>query len=314
MALRYTCHTLNAANLTVQLHNNFDARYQNPETGEPIMATARIPNMISGYLIAEARFANNGIHNVLQTMRLVLSERYTDPERYFSVYEEKERTEAQAKKESALKTLEDPRWLPNLLSTCLQDERIDWKTNAERVKQILAKFSNKFGPIGVKRKTESSLHSEGSRKASRRSGKSTPRDNRSALHETDLLNSADHTLPCKHRNGAVLQNSHNDVVLLDELKRLNERLEEASNTEGESEISDALEARAKVLNLALDKTPSTAARPAPPHPAPIQTRRRAPLRRPLHLLLFYNDFVALRGLRASRAVPERHPPGRCPAQ
>ncbi|KAG6897664.1 hypothetical protein C0993_007378, partial [Termitomyces sp. T159_Od127] len=35
----------------------------------------------------------------------------------------------------------------------------------------------------------------------------------------------------------------------DELKKLNERLEEASNTEGESEISDALEARAKVRCL-----------------------------------------------------------------
>ncbi|KAG6867587.1 hypothetical protein C0993_000837 [Termitomyces sp. T159_Od127] len=58
-----------------------------------------------------------------------------------------------------------------------------------------------------------------------------------------------------------------------ELKKLDERLEEATNTEGESEISDALKARANYLtrigdkdraieaqNLALDKTPGIGSR------------------------------------------------------
>ncbi|KAG6883141.1 hypothetical protein C0993_007622 [Termitomyces sp. T159_Od127] len=150
MALRYTCHILDAADLTVQLHHNFDARYRNPETGEHIMATARTPNMDAGVLFRQAKFANGGIKDVLQAMQQVLRERYTEPEIDFRISQEKERTEAIAKKESALKTLEDPRWLPDLLSTCLQDERNDWKTNAERVKHELAKFPNKFGPIGVK--------------------------------------------------------------------------------------------------------------------------------------------------------------------
>ena len=42
----------------------------------------------------------------------------------------------------------------------------------------------------------------------------------------------------------------------EELKQLNERLEEAEKTEGESEISDALRAKANYLTRIGDKVPS----------------------------------------------------------
>ncbi|KAG6863549.1 hypothetical protein C0993_011131, partial [Termitomyces sp. T159_Od127] len=109
-------------------------------------------------------------------MRTVLRERYTVPEIDFPMSQYRERTDAEAKKASALKTLDDPEWLPNILTRSLQNPNIDWETKGDRVKHALAKFS-KFVSI-LKRKTESSLHSEGPRKASRTSGQSTPQDNR----------------------------------------------------------------------------------------------------------------------------------------
>ncbi|KAG6898036.1 hypothetical protein C0993_007143 [Termitomyces sp. T159_Od127] len=172
MALRYTDHTLDSLKLTTQLHDNFDASYWDSD-GRPLIGNARKPNIKSGDLIAEAKFGHDGIKTTLQRMHYA-------SEHGEHTAEENERKEAEVKKASGLKTLDDPQWLSDLLTSCLQDEELDWDTNSARVKHALAKFS-KFVSIQGKRKTESIMHSEGPRKASRKSGQSTPQDNRSGL-------------------------------------------------------------------------------------------------------------------------------------
>ncbi|KAG5349524.1 hypothetical protein C0989_003312, partial [Termitomyces sp. Mn162] len=177
MALRYTAHELNSAMLTHRLHEIFDAMYKDPETGEADIGTARSSNIMSGYLSLKARFANDGILTVLRRMQAILSQRYNDPEEYFRNDKkfEAERKAAKVKKAEGLKALEDSNWLPNLLNEVLDDEMIDWVTNETRVDHVLGKPPKYVSRI-PKRKTESSLHSEGSRKAARKSGKLTPHD------------------------------------------------------------------------------------------------------------------------------------------
>ncbi|KAG6901083.1 hypothetical protein C0995_001118 [Termitomyces sp. Mi166 len=136
MALRYTAHTLTSRNLTVLLHQNFDASYQDPETGE--------------YSIG----------------------------RDTSFVARRQREAAELAKDEYLKTLANPQWLPDFLREVLDNKNIDWEANAGRVNHKLGKPS-KFVPSNLKRKAESSLHSEGSRKVSRKSGTTTPQDNRS---------------------------------------------------------------------------------------------------------------------------------------
>ncbi|KAG6858864.1 hypothetical protein C0995_013334 [Termitomyces sp. Mi166 len=182
MALRYTAHTLTPWNLTVLLHQNFDASYQDPETGEYSIGNARSANMESDSLIKKACFANAGIELVLQRMRRVLCERYTDPKVSF-----KNDTDSvtqclheavEVAREAYLKRLENPQWLPDLLREVLDNKEIDWEANRGRVNHKLMK-PPKFATSNLKRKTESGLHPEGSRKVSRKSGTTTPQDNRS---------------------------------------------------------------------------------------------------------------------------------------
>ncbi|KAG6864588.1 hypothetical protein C0995_006176, partial [Termitomyces sp. Mi166 len=72
-------------------------------------------------------------------------------------------------REAYLKRLENPQWLPDLLREVLDNKEIDWKLMKPP----------KFATSNLKRKTESGLHPEGSRKVSRKSGTTTPQDNRS---------------------------------------------------------------------------------------------------------------------------------------
>ncbi|KNZ77510.1 hypothetical protein J132_05258 [Termitomyces sp. J132] len=141
MALRYTAHELNSAMLAHRLHENFDAMYKDPETGEADIGTARSSNIMSGYLSLKARFANDGILTVLRRMQVILSQRYNDPEEYFRNDKkfEAERKAAKVKKAEGLKALEDSNWLPNLLNEVLDDEMIDWVTNETRVDHLLVK-------------------------------------------------------------------------------------------------------------------------------------------------------------------------------
>ncbi|KAG6893413.1 hypothetical protein C0995_000622 [Termitomyces sp. Mi166 len=182
MALRYTAHTLTPWNLTVLLHQNFDASYQDPETGEYSIGSTRPSNMESGYLIKKACFANAGIESVLQGMRRVLCERYTDPKVSFKnatdSVAQRQRELAEVAKEAYLKRLENPQWLPDFLREVLDNKEIDWEANRGRVNHKLMK-PPKFATSNLKRKTESGLHPEGSRKVSRKSGTTTPQDNRS---------------------------------------------------------------------------------------------------------------------------------------
>ncbi|KAG5332065.1 hypothetical protein C0989_007265 [Termitomyces sp. Mn162] len=175
LALRYTAHELDSEMLTARLHENFDAMYKNPKTGKPYIGTARRANLKSGDLNDEACFANGGIQEVLLRMRHVLYQRYIDPKYTFGNSKdlEADRKAAEVKKVAGLKALEDSNWLPNLLNRILDDETVDWVTNEARVDHVLGKLPNYVSRM-PKRKTESSLHSEGSRKAARKSGNATP--------------------------------------------------------------------------------------------------------------------------------------------
>ncbi|KAG6892829.1 hypothetical protein C0995_002326, partial [Termitomyces sp. Mi166 len=181
MALRYTAHILDSEHLTSSLRENFDASYRDRE-GKPYIGTARIANMKSGHLIDEAHFANAGIESVLQGMRRVLCERYTDPKVSFKnatdSVAQRQRELAEVAKEAYLKTLENPQWLTDLFREVLDNKEIDWEANRGRVNHKLMK-PPKFATSNLKRKTESGLHPEGSRKVSRKSGTTTPQDNRS---------------------------------------------------------------------------------------------------------------------------------------
>ncbi|KAG6887787.1 hypothetical protein C0992_010739 [Termitomyces sp. T32_za158] len=139
MALRYTVHALPSGTLTRLLRDNFDAR---PETVQPFLASARRPNMKSGDLIEQARFANAGVEIVLQGLRYVLRERYTNPAREFGDLKvtAQERNEAEVRKAVKTSMLEkDPYWLPNTLADYLRDGEIDWSANAGRFKHSLTK-------------------------------------------------------------------------------------------------------------------------------------------------------------------------------
>ncbi|KAH0579077.1 hypothetical protein H2248_003233 [Termitomyces sp. 'cryptogamus'] len=183
LALRYTAHELDSGTLTHLLHENFDAMYKDPKTGETYIGTARRSNMKSGDLSAQAGFTNGGIKEVLRQMRHVLCQRYTNPKDTFGSSQkfEAERKVAEVKKAAGLKALEDSDWLPNLLDELLAHEKVDWVNNEARVDHVLQKSPNYTSRI-PKRKTESSLHSPRSRKAARKSGNSTPQCNRSIAH------------------------------------------------------------------------------------------------------------------------------------
>ncbi|KNZ76492.1 hypothetical protein J132_10298 [Termitomyces sp. J132] len=145
--------------LTLRLHENFDTLYKDPETGEAHIGSARRSNIKSGDLSTETGFANDGIRTVLRRMQVILCQRYIDPEDFFmndEIFEAK-RKAAEDEKAEGLKALEDFNWLPNLLNEVLDDELVDWVTNEARVDHQLAL--------------------EGSSKAARKGGKSTPHDN-----------------------------------------------------------------------------------------------------------------------------------------
>ena len=179
LALKYTTHKLSSATLTSVLRQNFDALYRD-EGGEACIGTARLGDIISGAVASKASFTNKGIRTILRKMRYTLKERYTDPAIDFEDDEKLQdpRKMAEVQKAKGLKALEDTKWLPNLLDDILEDPTINWDTNGARVRHVLQKFPRYLQRI-LKRKTESSLHSEGSRKAPRKSAKSTPQDNRS---------------------------------------------------------------------------------------------------------------------------------------
>ena len=181
LALKYTPHELDSGALTDTLRDNFAVMNRHPETGHARIGNARSSDMKSGDLASKANFANMGIRIVLQRARDTLSQRYIRPERVYEgddSEQKKKRETAEADKAKGLKALEDTMWLPNLLNKILEDTTINWDANGARVRHVLQKFPRYLQRI-PKRKTETSLHSEGSRKVPRKSGKSTPQDNRS---------------------------------------------------------------------------------------------------------------------------------------
>ncbi|KAG6916278.1 hypothetical protein DXG01_007571 [Tephrocybe rancida] len=139
MALRYTSHSMSGSHLTAALDGNFDASYRDLTTDQTYITEVRRLNMETGYLIRKAKFSNPGMSAVLGGMLRMLRERYTDPEepsvedRLGDVEERvTEWQKALTRKDDALRILDDPQWLPNLLGTLLGNESIGWATKGER--------------------------------------------------------------------------------------------------------------------------------------------------------------------------------------
>ncbi|KAG6814874.1 hypothetical protein H0H87_006863 [Tephrocybe sp. NHM501043] len=191
MALRYTSHGLPNIDLRTVLDDNFDAAYRDPDTERAYITRTRRLNMITGDLIQTANFSNPGMYSVLNALQGILCERYSfykEPALGIPAKRTAWELAVQGKAE-ALKILEDPLWLPNLLDAQLDNKSISWETNAKRQINPLitpAKFS--AAAIAVSSQTSSSKRksenqqSGNSRlpKASRTSGQSTPHDNPSS--------------------------------------------------------------------------------------------------------------------------------------
>ncbi|KAG6872076.1 hypothetical protein C0995_013294 [Termitomyces sp. Mi166 len=128
------------AKLAFSLRHNFDAFYWYPEKGISATGLRKGGLWRLDHLIREARFGNEGIRVVLRNMHQVLHERYTEPEGLYSHIKELDRDallknqveNGKIVKEWALKSLDDPRWLPDLLHRLLEDENIDWEHNKDR--------------------------------------------------------------------------------------------------------------------------------------------------------------------------------------
>ena len=145
MALRYTAHAMDNTQLVISLRLNFDAFFRDVE-GRRSATTLRTGGLwnFEDLIFKDARFGNEGIFVVLKRMFRVLLQRYTRPEeRLCGVRSESNQRlqefvrMEQTEKEMALQSLDDPRWLPDLLDKLLWDERIDWETNENRTEHEL---------------------------------------------------------------------------------------------------------------------------------------------------------------------------------
>ncbi|KAG6815695.1 hypothetical protein H0H87_012193 [Tephrocybe sp. NHM501043] len=186
MALRYTSHGLTSIHLRRVLDDNFDAAYRDPETDLAYIPETRRLSMMTGHLIRKAEFFNPGISNVLWALQDILCERYSFYEQpVLGIPAKRTAWELAVQgKAEALEILENPQWLPDLLSELLDDDRISWETNAKRKINPIANPTKYAAPRPIpsqtsnnKRKNQSQ-HSSNSRpsKSSRHSGRSTPND------------------------------------------------------------------------------------------------------------------------------------------
>ncbi|KAG6846614.1 hypothetical protein H0H93_012834, partial [Arthromyces matolae] len=131
LALRYTPHSLDGSELAQALRENFEDSYVHLGTGRTHISSHKRKNMISGDLVLGPRFTNEGIATVLRSMQKRLSHRYA---MHLSVMPrnptaQKEYLQDQEALKEALRPLDDPRWLPDLLTDYLDDSDIDWESN-----------------------------------------------------------------------------------------------------------------------------------------------------------------------------------------
>ncbi|KNZ76493.1 hypothetical protein J132_10299 [Termitomyces sp. J132] len=137
MTLRYTAHGMNNVQLTASLRHNFDGFWWDSEEGR-MASSFRTSGLwrLGDLIFKRARFGNQGIRVVLRNMYRVLFQRYTnteasDPDDSDRLLRGRHQITISVK-EWALKSLDEPRWMPDLLHEVLEDEKIDWQTNKDR--------------------------------------------------------------------------------------------------------------------------------------------------------------------------------------
>ncbi|KAG6807461.1 hypothetical protein H0H92_007369 [Tricholoma furcatifolium] len=178
ISLRYTAHSMEGHALAQSLYQNFDNSHINPATGQSYVSMHRASNLVSGLLVSEPAFKNAGILRALYNMRRVLGHRYMPLPPTPETPEEQEEYRFQKEvQEKGLRLLNDPQWLPTyLLTGYLNAPHTDWNSNSGFVNHTLVLPTKYTMLTKPKRKTESSYHSEGSRKSARLSNKSTPQE------------------------------------------------------------------------------------------------------------------------------------------
>ncbi|KAG6834043.1 hypothetical protein H0H93_012351, partial [Arthromyces matolae] len=187
LALRYTPHSIDGSDLAESLRKNFEDSYVNSATGRTHISSHKRLNIVSGDLVHRPRFANKGVFRVLFRMQVILSKRYAlaPPEDEDDDDPEQEEKIEQPRLKELGTPLDDPQWLPNLLTSLLDNPKIDWEFQSGFVNHRLI-FPLKYTvAIKEKRKTDRTFNSEGSRKSLRLSQQSSPHGSRIELDESD---------------------------------------------------------------------------------------------------------------------------------
>ncbi|KAG6847890.1 hypothetical protein H0H93_005177 [Arthromyces matolae] len=138
LALRFTPHSMDGSDLAQSLHENFDNSYVHPgitASGHVYLTKQRASNLVSGALVSGPGFLNQGIDEVLYSMHLVLCQRYKIVKARMRALRPFQWDREEHVK--ALRNLDDPHWLPTLLTDHLDDHEIDWESNSGFVKHTL---------------------------------------------------------------------------------------------------------------------------------------------------------------------------------
>ncbi|KAG6815069.1 hypothetical protein H0H93_011068 [Arthromyces matolae] len=169
---------MDGSDLAQSLRKNFEDSYVNLATGRTHISSHKRLNIVSGDLVHRPRFANKGVLRVLFRMQVVLSKRYA-----LALPEDEDDDDPEQVEQPQLKELgtplDDPQWLPSLLTSLLDNSKIDWEFQSGFVNHNLI-FPLKYTvAIKEKRKTDRTFISEGFRKSPRLSYQSSPHDTQS---------------------------------------------------------------------------------------------------------------------------------------